>query len=187
LIPRTTYERCFGGAMLQNRRRSMRPLSTREAIHLVMRSSYAHGPFCFLKSGRRKVVGFILLQVAKKYGARVYHFAIAGNHIHILLKIGHRSLYRAFVRVLSSKIAMFVMRGTFKAFRAAHPTGVGSEPQGIGQKFWQFRPFTRVVHGGRDFTTCVAYIEQNILEALGFVPYKPRRDRYGPRTRNAHR
>ena len=46
------------------------------------------------------------------------------------------------------------------------------------QGFWEFRPFSRIVNWGRDFKTCVQYFKQNVLEALGFVPYKPRKDYY---------
>jgi hypothetical protein len=31
---------------------------------------------------------------------------------------------------------------------------------------------------GRDYRTCLAYVKQNELEALGFVEYTPRKDRY---------
>ena len=46
------------------------------------------------------------------------------------------------------------------------------------QGFWEFRPFSRIVNWGRDFKTCVQYLKKNVLEALGFVPYKPRKDYY---------
>jgi hypothetical protein len=61
-------------------------------------------------------------------------------------------------------------------------TGDGSnqayETQGKGQKFWQFRPFSRVMSWGRDFKSGCEYVVQNTLEALGFIPYKPRRNHY---------
>ena len=46
------------------------------------------------------------------------------------------------------------------------------------QGFWEFRPFSRIVNWGRDFKNCVQYLKKNVLEALGFVPYKPRKDYY---------
>jgi hypothetical protein len=61
-------------------------------------------------------------------------------------------------------------------------TGEGSmrahETQGKGQRFWQFRPFSRVMSWGRDFKNGCKYVVQNTLEALGFIPYKPRRNHY---------
>ena len=48
----------------------------------------------------------------------------------------------------------------------------------MSQSFWEFRPFSRIVNWGRDFKTCVQYLKKNVLEALGFVPYKPRKDYY---------
>jgi REP element-mobilizing transposase RayT len=161
------------------RRRSKRPLSTKEALHLVMRSSWAHGPYCLLR--RRKEIEHVIRLTAQTYGVRLYRFAIVSNHIHLLIKVSRRELYCRFIRVVTGRIAERVMRSlSFSNFRKTHPTPSQTEPQGIGQQFWQFRPFSRIVHWGRDYNGCAAYIEQNVLEALGFVRYKPRKDRYGP-------
>ncbi len=59
-----------------------------------------------------------------------------------------------------------------EGFTRAHET------QGKGQRFWQFRPFSRVMSWGRDFKNGCEYVAQNTLEALGFIPYKPRRNHY---------
>ena len=52
-----------------------------------------------------------------------------------------------------------------------------------GLKFWDARPFTRIVEWGRDFKNFGFYILQNTLEATGFMPYQPRRG--GPGLREA--
>jgi hypothetical protein len=42
-------------------------------------------------------------------------------------------------------------------------------------QFWDKRPFTRILEWGKDFNVISSYLLQNILEALGFIPYKPRK------------
>ena len=42
----------------------------------------------------------------------------------------------------------------------------------MSQAFWEFRPFSRIVNWCRDFKNCVQYLKQNVLEALGFIPYR---------------
>ncbi|MEQ1666780.1 MAG: hypothetical protein ABL927_15570 [Bdellovibrionales bacterium] len=42
-------------------------------------------------------------------------------------------------------------------------------------KFWDQRPFTRIVEWGRDFNNSCKYLRQNTLEAIGFLEYKTRR------------
>jgi REP element-mobilizing transposase RayT len=171
--------RFFGGRLLHGRRRRQRPLSIKDAIHLVLRSSWAFGLNSFLKVHNKNAIEKIIAAAAEKYGVRIYRKAIASNHVHLIIRIHSRSLYRTFIRVLAGKIAAHVMKGqSFKVFRK-HLRGDPPEIQGNGQAFWQFRPFTRLLHWGRDYTKCCAYLKQNTLEALGFIGYKPRKNSYG--------
>ncbi|MEQ1666451.1 MAG: hypothetical protein ABL927_13865, partial [Bdellovibrionales bacterium] len=45
-------------------------------------------------------------------------------------------------------------------------------------KFWDQRPFTRIVEWGRDFKNACSYLMQNSLEAIGFLEYKTRVRKY---------
>ena len=53
-------------------------------------------------------------------------------------------------------------------------SAIHQTPEGV----WQFRPFSRITNWGRDFKQCIGYLKQNILEAFGFVNYKPRKNHY---------
>lgn len=193
--------RFFGGRLLYKKRRSRRPLSSQESIHFVMRSLWAKGEFSFRTGRNRPAIERIFKTVSQRYGVRVYRRTIMSNHIHAVMRVANRECYKAFIRVLTGQIASLVMRGMsfaefhhhfLKSIRASSGLTEGSsspskrnhslpgsnEPQGLGQKFFQFRPFTRVLHWGRDFKTCCAYVLRNDLEAMGFVPYQPRKDRY---------
>lgn len=179
----------FGGALLKGKRKSLRPLSSKDSIHFVMRSCWATGKDSFLATQNRKAVDRIITHFAKKFGVKIYERAINGNHIHLLLKVTNRVLYRAFIKAVSGKIASHVMGNqSFKLFtqsRLDSEWGDGARahsrecktPQ-KDQGFWEFRPFSRIVSWGKDFKTCVAYLRQNILEALGFVPYTARKNYY---------
>jgi REP element-mobilizing transposase RayT len=178
--------RFFGGRLLHGRRRSARPLSSKEPIHLILRSSWAKGSHSFLQPRNKNEISRLIRVISAKYFVRIYKVAIVGNHLHLIMLSQRRQNYKTFIRVLSSQIASHVMRKqSFKVFRRfvlsqnwgdPHP-GL-SEQQGLGQQFWQFRPFTRVLRWGRDFKNSCSYVRQNTLEALGFVEYKPRQDRY---------
>jgi hypothetical protein len=80
------------------------------------------------------------------------------------------------------------MKGESFATFIGKAAGEGStqahETQGKGQRFWQFRPFSRVMRWGRDFKNGCKYVVQNTLEALGFIPYKPRRNHYAQWTQD---
>jgi hypothetical protein len=71
-----------------------------------------------------------------------------------------RTGFNGFIRAISGLIARLTLgveRGRAK-----------------GLKFWDARPFTRVLEWGRDYRQACAYLAQNILEALGFIEYRPR-------------
>jgi putative transposase len=174
--------RFFGGQLLHGRRRSERPLSSKEPLHLVMRSSWAMGERSFLRKHNKGEIEKILARFAKRHGIRIYRQSIVGNHLHLVMRPPGRVRYKAFVRAISGLIASHVMGGvSFREFKKRLPAGDGSkskEAQGKGQQFWQFRPFSRVLFWGRDFKTCCEYVMQNTLEALGFVAYKKRGNRY---------
>lgn len=151
----------FGGSMLIGTRKSARPLSRKHALHLILRSSRAKGPWSFLK--HRANIQTLLNREAKKFGIRFYKVSYNGNHLHFLLRIHSRNEYKKFIRAISSLIAG-------KVTRTLGRRGIGT--------FWDARPFSRVVTFGRDFRYVANYVLQNALEAVGLTPYMPRKQRY---------
>ncbi len=180
--------RFFGGRLLHRKRRTHRPLSSKESIHLVLRTSWIgcgspgqQRSNAITSRQNKAAIQEILNQRSRQFGVRIYRRALQSNHIHLILKITNRDLYKKFVRTISGLIASQVMKNqSFEVFKnsLAGDAPRTTEIQGLGQHFWQFRPFSRLVTWGRDFKTCCGYLELNQLEALGFVPYKERRPQY---------
>jgi len=101
----------------------------------------------------------IIRRQARLKGLRVYHFVNVGNHLHLVLRVDHRRLttgrraYRAFIRAVTGLIARHVLRAERGAAKAV--------------KFWQARPFTRLVSWGRDYVRLSGYyMAKNSLQAL---------------------
>ncbi len=42
-------------------------------------------------------------------------------------------------------------------------------------RFWDQRPWTRILSTWTEFKNVKKYVEQNFKEAMGFTPYKPRK------------
>lgn len=184
-----SQKRFFGGALLKGKRKSLRPLSSKDSIHFVMRSNWATEKDSFLATKNRKTVDRIITHFAKKFGVKIYERAINSNHIHLLLRITNRVLYRAFIKAVSGKIVSHVMNNqSFKLFSESRINSErgdgysgsenGSKKSKEDQGFWEFRPFSRIVSWGKDYKTCVAYLGQNVLEALGFILYTKRKNYY---------
>jgi len=149
----------FGGAYLKNSNpKTARPISHKRSMHLVLRSSYAKGEYSLLKSDRR--IRKILWTQGKTFGVKIYHLANGGNHLHLIILPRSRIAFNGFIRAVSGLIARAVLdveRG-----------------RALGFKFWDKRPFTRILEWGREFKVVSNYLLQNTLEALGFIPYQPR-------------
>jgi hypothetical protein len=146
----------YGGELLKTRegRRRGRPLDTRSTMHLVLRSSKARGAWSFRHHDAR--IRTLVGHFSRKYGVRVLSLANVGNHLHFQLKLTNRHAYRPFIRGLTSAIAMAV-------------TGWSRwSPPPQGARFWDYRPFTRVVQGRRGFLTLRDYIQLNRLEGAGY-------------------
>jgi REP element-mobilizing transposase RayT len=101
-------------------------------------------------------------KLAKRWGVRLYRYANVGNHIHLLIKVPSRAVWRRFLRELAGGIAVIVT-GAKK--------GAGLSPNETGRGFWDHLAFTRIVSFGRDFAGVSRYVIKNLFEAAG-IPMK---------------
>lgn len=155
----TKRVKAFGGTLLKNKRnRTARPIDTKRPMHLVLRSTQAIGRQSFLSPRHTKRVSQTIKHFADRNGIRLYQVGNSGNHLHLLIRVTNRHTWKRFIRGLTSALAY-----TVGAYRK------GSKLQ---TKFWDFRPFTRVVEWGRDYRLQRDYVLLNALEALGVVPYR---------------
>ena len=148
----------YGGDLLTTRkaRSAGRPLDTKNSMHLVLRSTKARGPWSFLKEPNRKAIREILLRFSKKYGIRIQSIANVGNHLHLQIRLSNRRNYTPFIKAVTAAIAMAI-------------TGVNRWTQNSGEKlkFWDRRPFTRVIFGFTGILSLRNYIRLNQLEGIG--------------------
>jgi hypothetical protein len=156
----------YGGELFKTRlgRSRPRPLSTRETLHLVLRSSKATGDWSFAMKGNRRKIQELLARFSRKYGVRVLSYANVGNHLHFHVKLSNRYLYAPFIRALTAAIAMAVTGcSRWKPLKAQ-----------AKDRFWDYRPFTRVVKSFRAFLNLRDYIHLNQLEGYGYSRHQAR-------------
>jgi REP element-mobilizing transposase RayT len=122
-------------------------------MHLVLRSTRARGEWSFRRAENDRKVRALVARFSRRYGVRVLSLANVGNHLHFHVQLTHRPLYRPFIRALTGAIAMAV-------------TGA-SRWKPHGGRFWDARPFTRIVQGLRARLRLRDYIEINQLEGMG--------------------
>ncbi len=144
----------------KNPQKRARPLSTKDSMHLVLRSTKAQGKLSF--SRHTKDIEKILKTFADKYHIKILSCANAGNHLHLHLKLFKRQTYNKFIRAITAAIMMKV-------------TGFCRDrPKPLHYQFWDQRPFTRVIQSFRAFKNIVDYIQINVFESIGYTRLEAR-------------
>ncbi len=153
----TKSAKAFGGTLLKDKRnRTARPIDTKRPMHLVLRSTQAVGRQSFLSPRNAKRVAQTIKQFADRCGVRLYQVGNSGNHLHLLIRVTNRHTWKRFIRGLTSALAYAV--------------GAYRKGEALKTKFWDFRPFTRVVEWGRDYRLQRDYVFLNALEGIGVIP-----------------
>jgi REP element-mobilizing transposase RayT len=101
-----------GGQLRQVRAgRGVRPLSTKEPLHLVFKANRER-----LKHGtlRAPVTYTLIRRVVRRYAKRFFvkveQISVQGDHIHLLIRAPRRSKFKDFFRVVAGQIAQIMER-----------------------------------------------------------------------------
>ena len=100
--------------------------------------------------------------LARRLGVKLYRYANVGNHLHLLVQVPSRAIWKRFLRELTGTIAIIVT-GAKK--------GNALQKNETDRGFWDHLAFTRIVKFGRDFTGVALYLVKNLFESAG-VPMK---------------
>jgi hypothetical protein len=141
-----------GGDLRKGRRKLWRPYDPRRPIHLVLKSSRAVGAWSFLDDRNRRRVRHLIERFAAKNGVRVFRFANAGNHLHLVVQAKQPEQFKSFLRTISGLIARAVTGA-----RKSHAMG----------KFWDRLAWTRIVSWGNDLKRLLDYVLMNEMEGEG--------------------
>ena len=151
----------FGGALLTKaKNRTARPISSRDTMHVVLKSTRAVGRFSFGYRNHPMLIQAILRKQGSKFGVKLVSSSNNFNHLHLHLKFLSRAIYVRFIRSITASIAVAVT-GASK-LRKLNTI--------LGARFWDRRPFTRVIQGLRNFKRLEDYVRLNQLEAAGILP-----------------
>lgn len=161
----------YGGELRKKaKNRKYRPLVFRSGtMHITLKSTKATGTASFLHPKNHNRVKKYLYDFSVKKGVKIISFANVGNHLHLHVKLTNLTLYKAWIRGLTSGLAMIAVgQAGFKKLKVNKNFNVNKNHAFKSkQKFWDHRPFSRVIQCFRHFLNTKAYIEVNILEGLG--------------------
>ncbi len=141
----------FGGDDLKGRRKSIRPLSTKKPLHLIIKPKALDRKHSFV---RYKVeIQRLIFKTSKKWGVKIHDKSINFTYLHLVLSFSSRKQYVAFVRIFNAAIVRLLEIKTKKSMRG----------------LFRYRPFTRVVAWGRDLKNLLRYLQINRFEAEGVL------------------
>jgi REP element-mobilizing transposase RayT len=148
----------FGGSFILGKRKTARPLSVKNPIHLILKST---GASCFVP-GNRKLENLIRSH-AEKCGIKIYRLSPNWSHIHMVIKLPSKKAYLDFIRTITACLVRFLSKIKGKNLKG----------------LFDLRPFTRILNGGKDFWNVVHYHIKNDMEARGLDgnKKKPSRDK----------
>jgi REP element-mobilizing transposase RayT len=146
-----------GGVKTQGRRKARRPLSTKHAIHLVLKSKKARGAHSFFK--HKDSILKILKKYSVKYGVQIQDAVNMGNHIHLKIRISDRKAFGNFLRTTTALIARRVTG-------AARANSFG--------RFWDGIPFTRILKTSYEELQLRGYFKANRIERV--LSYREREE-----------
>jgi len=149
----------FGGELLLGKRKEKRPLSDKKPMHLIMRSDSVK-----VFTPTNKSLKNLIFRTAEKYSIKIYELALNHTHIHFVMKLKNKSSYNAFIRKLTSKMAIsirrFLKKSGFNNNRYRNLSDIIT--------ILTHRPFTRILEWGKDFRNCIGYVILNISESMGW-------------------
>lgn len=159
-------------------RKGARPISLQQSMHLVLRSSLAKGHHSLKSPRNSSYIQKTVQKFAHKNGIQVLSLANVGNHLHFHVRITKRIGYLRFIRAVTAAIAMHVMEknrwseektsseGATRSQTRQRTQNSASLPS-TKTKFWDYRPFTKIVESYVHFLKMKDYLEINQLEGLG--------------------
>jgi hypothetical protein len=157
----------YGGELrkTQEGRQGPRPISTQTSMHMVLRSTHAKGKWSFALPHHRENIRQVIKKFSLKYRVQVVRLANVGNHLHFELRLSSRQNFRPFIRALTSAIAMVV---TGASRWAPLRTLISQNSKGPKDRFWDYRPFTRIVENFSGLLRLRDYLRINQLEGYGY-------------------
>src|SRR5688572_28677632 len=117
----------FGGSLMAGKRKAARTISTRDAMHFVLRSRQASGAKKFTNNKNYRRIQDIIRRQSQSFGVKIYRMSVNSNHIHLLVHIGSRRTWSKWLKALSGLIAR-------------HVSGAErGQPTATGTSFWDAR------------------------------------------------
>jgi hypothetical protein len=136
----------FGGDTRRGKRKVARPIAVRRPMHLILKSDNARGSRSLLHKRNARYIAKFVPALAAAYGVNVFSCGNGGTHLHMGVRARSRRGFQNFLRVLGSKLAIYVTGA-----KKGHKTG----------KFWTQSAYTKLVETSAQLWELKCYIAKH--------------------------
>lgn len=132
-----------------------RYISTFQSMNVTVRSSQAKGQWSFRTPKNFQAIETLSKKFAERFKVELIRISNNHNHLHFHLRFPSKKAYVKFIRALTAAIMIAV-------------TGCTRWTRAMPKKFWDRRPYTRVIEDFSQYAVYENYLDLNDLEAEGF-------------------
>ena len=153
-----SLSRFHGHASQKGKRKTARPFSHKNPIHIVLKSSRARGRWSLSTRENEHHVNERLKVCAKKYHIKIHNFQNVGNHLHLLIQSKTKTYkeaqeeFQSFLRRFAGEVAFIITNAKKGAAKG---------------RFWDALAYSRIVTWGREFKVVTDYFTKNLFESKG--------------------
>jgi len=149
----------FGGSLLKNSHaKTKRPFRPHLALHVVLNMNPKicdeSDPKIFTRKSLfvfMNEIDNILQEQVRRHKIRVFGAANSGNHIHLVIQAPSKEHLTSFLKAFSGRVAQIVQGEKIEKSRKS-----------FKEKFWEARPYSRLVSWGKDLNGLLRYIGINV-------------------------
>jgi hypothetical protein len=136
----------YGGSTRRGKRKVARPIAVKQPMHLILKSDNARGSRSLLNKRNARYITKFVPVLAAAYGVNIFKLGNGGTHLHMGVRARDRRGFQNFLRVLGSKLAIYVTGA-----KKGHKTG----------KFWTQSAYTKIVESSAQLWELKRYIAKH--------------------------
>jgi len=153
----------FGGSLLKGSHpKTKRPFLPHLALHVVLKMNPKicdeSDPKVFTRKSLfvfMNEIDSVLQEQSRRHKIRVLGAANSGNHLHLVIQAPSKEHLTSFLKAFSGRVAQIVQGEKLEKSRKS-----------FKEKFWEARPYSRLVSFGTDLKGLLRYIGINVTETV---------------------
>lgn len=159
-----------GGGLTCGRRKTARPVSTRQPMYVVLRSTRAKGQLWLRRPTISSRIRAIISKQAEACRIELLQFANEGDSLHFLIRVPSRAAYQRFIRSVSGVITRQVTgieRGPAHGMRRSVARGAPQNGRNNRGRFWDVLPYSRICTGATSISSAQRLIAVEVRREIG--------------------